>query len=198
MAAGHQTGGRGRLGRTWSDEPGRALMFSVVLRPELDLRAGVCSRCSPARRWWSVPRPRRDGRRLQVAQRRPRRRAEGRRHPGRVERRRRAVRARGARHRREPREPPPDVPSAGAVADAAELLGGSVGVRPRVPTAGCRLRERGDGGARGGERDAGRPSAPRSGAGRWSRARRSRSTNAAGCRAHGVGGGRSGWGGALE
>ena len=34
MAAGHQTGGRGRLGRTWSDEPGRALMFSVVLRPE--------------------------------------------------------------------------------------------------------------------------------------------------------------------
>ena len=40
VAAGHQTGGRGRLGRTWSDQPGRALMFSVVLRPELDPRAG--------------------------------------------------------------------------------------------------------------------------------------------------------------
>jgi BirA family transcriptional regulator, biotin operon repressor / biotin---[acetyl-CoA-carboxylase] ligase len=40
VAAGHQTGGRGRLGRTWSDEPGRALMFSVVLRPELDPGAG--------------------------------------------------------------------------------------------------------------------------------------------------------------
>jgi BirA family biotin operon repressor/biotin-[acetyl-CoA-carboxylase] ligase len=40
VAAGHQTDGRGRLGRTWSDEPGRALMFSIVLRPELDTRAG--------------------------------------------------------------------------------------------------------------------------------------------------------------
>jgi BirA family biotin operon repressor/biotin-[acetyl-CoA-carboxylase] ligase len=35
VAAAHQTEGRGRLGRTWSDEPGRALMFSVVLRPAL-------------------------------------------------------------------------------------------------------------------------------------------------------------------
>lgn len=35
VAAGHQTEGRGRLGRTWRDEPGRALMFSVVLRPDL-------------------------------------------------------------------------------------------------------------------------------------------------------------------
>lgn len=40
VAAGHQTGGRGRLGRTWSDEPGRALMFSLVLRPDLDPEAG--------------------------------------------------------------------------------------------------------------------------------------------------------------
>jgi BirA family biotin operon repressor/biotin-[acetyl-CoA-carboxylase] ligase len=40
VSAGHQTGGRGRLGRTWSDEPGRALMFSVVLRPNLDPEAG--------------------------------------------------------------------------------------------------------------------------------------------------------------
>jgi BirA family biotin operon repressor/biotin-[acetyl-CoA-carboxylase] ligase len=35
VAAGHQTGGRGRLGRSWSDAPGSALMFSVILRPEL-------------------------------------------------------------------------------------------------------------------------------------------------------------------
>ncbi len=32
-AAGHQTAGRGRLGRTWEDEPGSALMCSLVLRP---------------------------------------------------------------------------------------------------------------------------------------------------------------------
>src|SRR4029450_1199953 len=36
VATGHQTQGRGRLGRTWLDRPGRALMFSLVLRPELD------------------------------------------------------------------------------------------------------------------------------------------------------------------
>jgi BirA family biotin operon repressor/biotin-[acetyl-CoA-carboxylase] ligase len=35
VAAAHQTEGRGRLGREWVDEPGRALMFSVVLRPNL-------------------------------------------------------------------------------------------------------------------------------------------------------------------
>jgi BirA family biotin operon repressor/biotin-[acetyl-CoA-carboxylase] ligase len=29
----HQTEGRGRLGRTWVDEPGRGLLFSVLLRP---------------------------------------------------------------------------------------------------------------------------------------------------------------------
>jgi BirA family biotin operon repressor/biotin-[acetyl-CoA-carboxylase] ligase len=44
VAAGHQTAGRGRLGRTWTDDPGRALMFSFVLRPELDpARGGVLS-----------------------------------------------------------------------------------------------------------------------------------------------------------
>ena len=32
--ADHQTAGRGRRGRTWSDEPGQALMFSLLLRPE--------------------------------------------------------------------------------------------------------------------------------------------------------------------
>jgi BirA family biotin operon repressor/biotin-[acetyl-CoA-carboxylase] ligase len=36
VAAGHQTGGRGRRGRRWEDRPGRALLCSVVLRPELD------------------------------------------------------------------------------------------------------------------------------------------------------------------
>src|SRR5262245_7183455 len=40
VATGHQTGGRGRLGRTWVDVPGRALLFSLVLRPELHPDAG--------------------------------------------------------------------------------------------------------------------------------------------------------------
>jgi BirA family biotin operon repressor/biotin-[acetyl-CoA-carboxylase] ligase len=48
VAADHQTAGRGRLGRTWEDTPGRSLMFSVLLRPappmplwpELSLVAG--------------------------------------------------------------------------------------------------------------------------------------------------------------
>lgn len=35
VAAGHQTAGRGRLGRAWLDH-GRSLMFSVVLRPQMD------------------------------------------------------------------------------------------------------------------------------------------------------------------
>jgi BirA family biotin operon repressor/biotin-[acetyl-CoA-carboxylase] ligase len=33
IAADHQTEGRGRLGRVWEDAPGRALLFSVLLRP---------------------------------------------------------------------------------------------------------------------------------------------------------------------
>lgn len=36
VAAAHQTQGRGRLGRTWSDVAGSALMFSIVLRPPLE------------------------------------------------------------------------------------------------------------------------------------------------------------------
>jgi len=36
----HQTEGRGRLGRTWLDQPGAGLMFSVCLRPP-----------SPLQRW---------------------------------------------------------------------------------------------------------------------------------------------------
>jgi BirA family biotin operon repressor/biotin-[acetyl-CoA-carboxylase] ligase len=35
VAAGHQTAGRGRLGRSWASVPGRSLLFSVVLRPDL-------------------------------------------------------------------------------------------------------------------------------------------------------------------
>jgi BirA family biotin operon repressor/biotin-[acetyl-CoA-carboxylase] ligase len=33
VAAGHQTTGRGRLGRSWTDAPGRALLFSLLVRP---------------------------------------------------------------------------------------------------------------------------------------------------------------------
>lgn len=35
VVADHQTAGRGRLGRTWSAEPGTALLVSVLLRPPL-------------------------------------------------------------------------------------------------------------------------------------------------------------------
>jgi BirA family biotin operon repressor/biotin-[acetyl-CoA-carboxylase] ligase len=34
VATDHQTSGRGRLGRTWEDEPGRSILVSVLLRPE--------------------------------------------------------------------------------------------------------------------------------------------------------------------
>jgi BirA family biotin operon repressor/biotin-[acetyl-CoA-carboxylase] ligase len=40
VAAGHQTEGRGRSGRSWLDEPGEALLFSLVLRPELEPERG--------------------------------------------------------------------------------------------------------------------------------------------------------------
>jgi BirA family biotin operon repressor/biotin-[acetyl-CoA-carboxylase] ligase len=48
VAANHQTAGRGRLGRTWEDIPGRSLLVSIMLRPsppmplwpELSLIAG--------------------------------------------------------------------------------------------------------------------------------------------------------------
>lgn len=35
VGAGHQTAGRGRLGRTWADLPGGSLMTSLVLRPSM-------------------------------------------------------------------------------------------------------------------------------------------------------------------
>jgi BirA family transcriptional regulator, biotin operon repressor / biotin---[acetyl-CoA-carboxylase] ligase len=34
VATDHQTAGRGRLGRTWEDVPGRSILASVLLRPE--------------------------------------------------------------------------------------------------------------------------------------------------------------------
>ena len=37
VATDHQTEGRGRLGRTWTDTPGRALLFSVMLRPAVEM-----------------------------------------------------------------------------------------------------------------------------------------------------------------
>src|SRR5439155_3208941 len=35
VAAGHQTAGRGRLGRTWLSTPGSSLLFSFLLRPRI-------------------------------------------------------------------------------------------------------------------------------------------------------------------
>jgi BirA family biotin operon repressor/biotin-[acetyl-CoA-carboxylase] ligase len=43
LVAGQQTAGRGRLGRAWQSEPGTALTFSVLLRPD---------KVPPARRGW--------------------------------------------------------------------------------------------------------------------------------------------------
>ena len=45
VAAAHQTEGKGRLGRSWSDVPDGSLLFSFVLRPRLTpARAGLLSR----------------------------------------------------------------------------------------------------------------------------------------------------------
>ncbi len=37
VVARHQTGGKGRLGRTWFDQPDRSLMFSILLKPTIPL-----------------------------------------------------------------------------------------------------------------------------------------------------------------
>ncbi|MDQ3962345.1 MAG: biotin--[acetyl-CoA-carboxylase] ligase [Actinomycetota bacterium] len=37
VVADHQTGGRGRWGRTWFSVPGKLLQFSLILRPRLEL-----------------------------------------------------------------------------------------------------------------------------------------------------------------
>jgi BirA family biotin operon repressor/biotin-[acetyl-CoA-carboxylase] ligase len=56
VAAGHQTGGRGRLGRAWEDVPGRAVLLSVVLRPsELPgERAGVIPLLAGIAMVWAI------------------------------------------------------------------------------------------------------------------------------------------------
>jgi len=36
VVADHQTAGRGRLGRSWRDDPGSSLLVSILLRPELE------------------------------------------------------------------------------------------------------------------------------------------------------------------
>jgi BirA family biotin operon repressor/biotin-[acetyl-CoA-carboxylase] ligase len=41
VGAGHQTAGRGRLGRTWVSTLGSSLLFSIVLRPSLPPEQGV-------------------------------------------------------------------------------------------------------------------------------------------------------------
>jgi BirA family biotin operon repressor/biotin-[acetyl-CoA-carboxylase] ligase len=44
LVAGHQTAGRGRLGRTWEEPPGSSLLVSVLLRPSMTpARAPVAS-----------------------------------------------------------------------------------------------------------------------------------------------------------
>ncbi len=41
IAANHQTAGRGRLDRTWLDRPGTSLLFSLVLKPNIDLSSAT-------------------------------------------------------------------------------------------------------------------------------------------------------------
>ncbi|MCC6945966.1 MAG: biotin--[acetyl-CoA-carboxylase] ligase, partial [Thermomicrobiales bacterium] len=36
VVADQQTAGRGRMGRTWRDEPGQSLLFSTLLRPDCE------------------------------------------------------------------------------------------------------------------------------------------------------------------
>ena len=68
VAAAHQTAGRGRLGRSWLDEPGRSLMFSLVLRPRLppahlglisllagSAAAGAARECGASDAWCKWP-----------------------------------------------------------------------------------------------------------------------------------------------
>ena len=58
IAAGHQTAGRGRLGRSWASAPGRSLLFSMVLRPPLPPdRAPLVSLLAAAAMVEAIPRP---------------------------------------------------------------------------------------------------------------------------------------------
>ena len=49
VTAGEQTDGRGRQGRTWTAPPGKALLYSAILRP-LDERHVMLPLAVPARR----------------------------------------------------------------------------------------------------------------------------------------------------
>lgn len=58
VAAGHQTAGRGRLGRSWASVPERALLFSIVLRPPIPPdRAPIVSLLAAATMVEACPRP---------------------------------------------------------------------------------------------------------------------------------------------
>jgi BirA family biotin operon repressor/biotin-[acetyl-CoA-carboxylase] ligase len=39
VLTGHQTSGKGRMGRVWFDQPGKSLMFSILLRPPIPVAA---------------------------------------------------------------------------------------------------------------------------------------------------------------
>ncbi len=52
IVAENQTAGRGRLGRSWWDEPGSSLLFSIVLRPSIEVARwplfGIAMACAVA------------------------------------------------------------------------------------------------------------------------------------------------------
>ena len=109
MTTDHQVAGRGRQGRTWTSPPRRALLMSLVLRdvtPLLTIAAGVAVADA-------VGAEARD----QVAQRRPARRAQGRRHP----RRGAAAGGLGGPRDRDQRRPATRRPPAGAARPAGTL-----------------------------------------------------------------------------
>lgn len=55
VVADHQTAGRGRLDRKWFAPPGSCLLFSMVLRPGLDLEnLGLLNLCAGAALWLAV------------------------------------------------------------------------------------------------------------------------------------------------
>ena len=90
VATAHQTAGRGRLDRSWSDVPDKALLFSVVLRPKLPpARAGLLSLLAGAEMAQAIRVT--SGRHVtvQVAERSDAARAEGRRDPAGSQRRER-------------------------------------------------------------------------------------------------------------
>ena len=49
VAAGHQTDGRGRRGRSWTDREGSSLICSFVLRPAPRWSAAMPTRTAPIR-----------------------------------------------------------------------------------------------------------------------------------------------------